>query len=144
MTPVHSRFNTKSCWLLFQWCLLCLPSALTQCLPSSSDKYTQLNSALFSLNGHTGYVLQPEMMREENYDPQHKTEVKFTITVRVRMPSPHHYALLQLTRTVCDVCVCVCVMMQKPAPCHKGLNVGVGFVQLHSMNAFSPFIVPSG
>ncbi|XP_042563294.1 1-phosphatidylinositol 4,5-bisphosphate phosphodiesterase gamma-2-like isoform X2 [Clupea harengus] len=49
----------------------------------TADKYTQLNSALFSLNGHTGYVLQPEMMREENYDPQHKTEVKFTITVRV-------------------------------------------------------------
>ena len=48
------------------------------------------------------------MMREENYDPQHKTEVKFTITVRVRMPSPQHYTLLQLTRTVCDVCVCVC------------------------------------
>ncbi|XP_031419015.1 1-phosphatidylinositol 4,5-bisphosphate phosphodiesterase gamma-2-like [Clupea harengus] len=49
----------------------------------TADKYTQLNSALFSLNGHTGYVLQPKMMREENYDPQHKTEVKFTITVRV-------------------------------------------------------------
>ncbi|KAL2093073.1 hypothetical protein ACEWY4_010385 [Coilia grayii] len=49
----------------------------------TADKYTQLNSALFSLNGHTGYVLQPEMMRDEDYDPQLRTSVKYTITVRV-------------------------------------------------------------
>ncbi|XP_041965312.1 1-phosphatidylinositol 4,5-bisphosphate phosphodiesterase gamma-2 [Alosa sapidissima] len=49
----------------------------------TADKYTQLNSALFSLNGRTGYVLQPEMMREEDYDPQQRTSVKYTITVRV-------------------------------------------------------------
>lgn len=50
----------------------------------SPDKYTQLNSALFSLNGHTGYVLQPEMMRSDTYDPHlEKRKVKFTLTVRV-------------------------------------------------------------
>uniref|UniRef100_A0AAQ6ABH0 Phosphoinositide phospholipase C n=1 Tax=Amphiprion ocellaris TaxID=80972 RepID=A0AAQ6ABH0_AMPOC len=34
----------------------------------TADKYTQLNSALFSLNGCTGYVLQPELMRSDSYD----------------------------------------------------------------------------
>uniref|UniRef100_A0A3B3ZC66 Phosphoinositide phospholipase C n=1 Tax=Periophthalmus magnuspinnatus TaxID=409849 RepID=A0A3B3ZC66_9GOBI len=47
-------------------------------------KYTQLNSALFSLNGQTGYVLQPEIMRCDNYDPhQEKSKVKYYISVRV-------------------------------------------------------------
>ena len=60
-----------------------------------SDKYTQLNSALFSLNGRTGYVLQPEMMRADSYDPQlEKKKVKFSITVKVQLlmtlPLPLH------------------------------------------------------
>uniref|UniRef100_A0A6Q2XQA5 Phosphoinositide phospholipase C n=1 Tax=Esox lucius TaxID=8010 RepID=A0A6Q2XQA5_ESOLU len=59
----------------------------------TADKYTQLNSALFSLNGRTGYVLQPEMMRSDSYDPQiEKKKVKFTLTVRViaarHLPKP--------------------------------------------------------
>lgn len=50
-----------------------------------SDKYTQLNSALFSLNGCTGYVLQPELMRQDNYDPQQeKKSVKYHLDVKVR------------------------------------------------------------
>lgn len=50
-----------------------------------SDKYTQLNSALFSLNGRTGYVLQPELMRQDNYDPQQeKKSVKYHLDVKVR------------------------------------------------------------
>ncbi len=37
----------------------------------------QLNSALFSLNGGTGYVLQPELMRCDSYDPhQEKKNVQ--------------------------------------------------------------------
>lgn len=49
------------------------------------DKYTQLNSALFSLNGGTGYVLQPEVMRSDSFDPlQEKNKVKYIIDVRVR------------------------------------------------------------
>uniref|UniRef100_A0A6Q2WRI6 Phosphoinositide phospholipase C n=1 Tax=Esox lucius TaxID=8010 RepID=A0A6Q2WRI6_ESOLU len=56
----------------------------------TADKYTQLNSALFSLNGRTGYVLQPEMMRSDSYDPQiEKKKVKFTLTVRVRLTARH-------------------------------------------------------
>uniref|UniRef100_A0A4W6EY23 1-phosphatidylinositol 4,5-bisphosphate phosphodiesterase gamma n=1 Tax=Lates calcarifer TaxID=8187 RepID=A0A4W6EY23_LATCA len=41
----------------------------------TADKYTQLNSALFSLNGRTGYVLQPELMRYDTYDPHQEKKV---------------------------------------------------------------------
>uniref|UniRef100_A0A672FDU0 Phosphoinositide phospholipase C n=1 Tax=Salarias fasciatus TaxID=181472 RepID=A0A672FDU0_SALFA len=52
----------------------------------TADKYTQLNSALFSLNARTGYVLQPEFMRSDCYDPQQeKKTVKYSILVRVRL-----------------------------------------------------------
>uniref|UniRef100_A0A3B3TZL6 Phosphoinositide phospholipase C n=1 Tax=Poecilia latipinna TaxID=48699 RepID=A0A3B3TZL6_9TELE len=56
-------------------------------------KYTQLNSALFSLNGNSGYVLQPEMMRSDDYDPhQEKKKVKYSIRVKViaarHLPKP--------------------------------------------------------
>lgn len=50
------------------------------------DKYMQLNHALFSLNGHTGYVLQPESMRNEEYDPmpnESKRKLQMIMTVRV-------------------------------------------------------------
>ncbi|KAM9815426.1 1-phosphatidylinositol 4,5-bisphosphate phosphodiesterase gamma-2 isoform X2 [Syngnathus typhle] len=59
------------------------------CQPRSKDKdrfdkYMQLNHALFSLNGHTGYVLQPELMRSDSYDPhQEKKVVKYSIAIRV-------------------------------------------------------------
>uniref|UniRef100_A0A3Q4HLY3 Phosphoinositide phospholipase C n=1 Tax=Neolamprologus brichardi TaxID=32507 RepID=A0A3Q4HLY3_NEOBR len=57
------------------------------------DKYMQLNNALFSLNGQTGYVLQPEFMRMDSYDPhQDKKEVKYKIVVKVigarHLPKP--------------------------------------------------------
>lgn len=29
----------------------------------------QMNQALFMLNGRSGYVLQPPIMRDENFDP---------------------------------------------------------------------------
>ncbi|XP_059191820.1 1-phosphatidylinositol 4,5-bisphosphate phosphodiesterase gamma-2-like [Centropristis striata] len=59
----------------------------------TADKFTQLNSALFSLNGQTGYVLQPEFMRYDSYDPyQEKKTVTLKIAVRViaarHLPKP--------------------------------------------------------
>ncbi|XP_029009964.1 1-phosphatidylinositol 4,5-bisphosphate phosphodiesterase gamma-2-like [Betta splendens] len=63
------------------WALGCHMVALNF---QTADKYTQLNSALFGLNGCTGYVLQPEFMRSDSYDPnQEKKKVKFSIAVRV-------------------------------------------------------------
>nr|XP_057932323.1 1-phosphatidylinositol 4,5-bisphosphate phosphodiesterase gamma-2 [Doryrhamphus excisus]XP_057932325.1 1-phosphatidylinositol 4,5-bisphosphate phosphodiesterase gamma-2 [Doryrhamphus excisus] len=50
----------------------------------TADKSTQLNHALFSMNGRSGYVLQPELLRSENYDPlQEKKDVKYNIVIRV-------------------------------------------------------------
>lgn len=50
----------------------------------------QLNSALFGLNGCTGYVLQPEFMRLDSYDPyQEKKMVKYVINVKVLQPQTH-------------------------------------------------------
>ncbi|XP_029289098.1 1-phosphatidylinositol 4,5-bisphosphate phosphodiesterase gamma-2 [Cottoperca gobio] len=58
----------------------------------TADKYTQLNSALFSLTGHTGYVLQPELMRYDSYDPHQEKKVKYKIGVTViaarHLPKP--------------------------------------------------------
>uniref|UniRef100_A0A8D0D5B0 Phosphoinositide phospholipase C n=1 Tax=Sander lucioperca TaxID=283035 RepID=A0A8D0D5B0_SANLU len=51
----------------------------------TADKYTQLNGALFSLNGRTGYVLQPELMRYDSYDPYQ--EKKKVIAAR-HLPKP--------------------------------------------------------
>ncbi|XP_056117269.1 1-phosphatidylinositol 4,5-bisphosphate phosphodiesterase gamma-2 isoform X1 [Rhinichthys klamathensis goyatoka] len=72
------------------WMLGCHMVALNF---QTADKYIQLNSALFSLNGGTGYVLQPEMMRRDSYDPhQEKKNVRYTLTIRVigarHLPKP--------------------------------------------------------
>ncbi|KAF7658022.1 hypothetical protein LDENG_00018360 [Lucifuga dentata] len=72
------------------WAVGCHMAALNF---QTADKYTQLNSALFSLNGCTGYVLHPEMMRSDGYDPhQEKKKVKYNIVVRViaarHLPKP--------------------------------------------------------
>lgn len=48
----------------------------------------QLNHALFSLNGRTGYVLQPESMRNEDYDPMpndSKRKLQMIMTLRVNV-----------------------------------------------------------
>ncbi|RXM97686.1 1-phosphatidylinositol 4,5-bisphosphate phosphodiesterase gamma-2 [Acipenser ruthenus] len=48
------------------------------------DKCMQLNHALFSQNGRSGFVLQPELIRSESYDPyQEKNTVDQIITIRV-------------------------------------------------------------
>ncbi|XP_038149889.1 1-phosphatidylinositol 4,5-bisphosphate phosphodiesterase gamma-2 [Cyprinodon tularosa] len=72
------------------WAVGCHMVALNY---QTADRYTQLNSALFSLNGHTGYVLQPEMMRADSYDPhQEKKKVKYNIKLKViaarHLPKP--------------------------------------------------------
>uniref|UniRef100_A0A8D0GW24 1-phosphatidylinositol 4,5-bisphosphate phosphodiesterase gamma n=1 Tax=Sphenodon punctatus TaxID=8508 RepID=A0A8D0GW24_SPHPU len=59
------------------------------------DKYMQVNHALFSLNGKTGYILQPEPMRSEDYDPvpiESKRKLQMILTLRVigarHLPKP--------------------------------------------------------
>ncbi|XP_029377877.1 1-phosphatidylinositol 4,5-bisphosphate phosphodiesterase gamma-2 isoform X3 [Echeneis naucrates] len=71
------------------WAVGCQMVALNY---QTADKYTQLNSALFSLNGCTGYVLQPELMRDDTYDPHQEKRIKYNIVVRViaarHLPKP--------------------------------------------------------
>ncbi|XP_047208932.1 1-phosphatidylinositol 4,5-bisphosphate phosphodiesterase gamma-2 isoform X2 [Girardinichthys multiradiatus] len=72
------------------WAVGCHMVALNY---QTADKYTQLNSALFNLNGRTGYVLQPEMMRSDSYDPhQQKKKVQYNIKIKViaarHLPKP--------------------------------------------------------
>ncbi|XP_013362551.1 PREDICTED: 1-phosphatidylinositol 4,5-bisphosphate phosphodiesterase gamma-2 [Chinchilla lanigera] len=61
----------------------------------TADKYMQMNHALFSLNGRTGYVLQPEIMRTGKYDPmppESQRKIQMTLTIKVlgarHLPKP--------------------------------------------------------
>ncbi|XP_017321040.1 1-phosphatidylinositol 4,5-bisphosphate phosphodiesterase gamma-2 [Ictalurus punctatus] len=79
--PKGQRVDSSNYDPYFLWMCGCQMVALNF---QTVDKFTQLNSALFSLNGGTGYVLQPELMRADSYDPQEEnTTVKFTLSVRV-------------------------------------------------------------
>ncbi|XP_056381806.1 1-phosphatidylinositol 4,5-bisphosphate phosphodiesterase gamma-2 isoform X2 [Hyla sarda] len=48
------------------------------------DRYIQINHAMFSHNGQCGYILQPECMRQDSYDPsvsKRQGQMVLTITV---------------------------------------------------------------
>ncbi|KAK3569788.1 hypothetical protein QTP86_004591 [Hemibagrus guttatus] len=79
--PKGQRVDSSNYDPYFLWMCGCQMVALNF---QTADKFIQLNSALFSLNGGTGYVLQPELMRADTYDPQQeKNTVKVTLSVRV-------------------------------------------------------------
>uniref|UniRef100_A0AAY4CTN7 Phosphoinositide phospholipase C n=1 Tax=Denticeps clupeoides TaxID=299321 RepID=A0AAY4CTN7_9TELE len=42
----------------------------------TADKPMQMNQALFMLNGRSGYVLQPPVMRDDNFDPFDKHSIR--------------------------------------------------------------------
>ncbi|KAL4655315.1 1-phosphatidylinositol 4,5-bisphosphate phosphodiesterase gamma-1-like [Arapaima gigas] len=42
----------------------------------TADKPMQMNQALFMLNGRSGYVLQPAIMRDENFDPYDRNSLR--------------------------------------------------------------------
>ncbi|XP_028665993.1 1-phosphatidylinositol 4,5-bisphosphate phosphodiesterase gamma-2-like [Erpetoichthys calabaricus] len=49
----------------------------------TADKSTQLNNALFRLNGNSGYILQPEVLRSDHYDQSYDKNVKLKIRLKV-------------------------------------------------------------
>uniref|UniRef100_A0A7N9ANE7 1-phosphatidylinositol 4,5-bisphosphate phosphodiesterase gamma n=1 Tax=Mastacembelus armatus TaxID=205130 RepID=A0A7N9ANE7_9TELE len=49
----------------------------------TADKPMQMNQALFMLNGRSGYVLQPPIMRDDNFDPFDKHTLYFNIILIV-------------------------------------------------------------
>uniref|UniRef100_A0A8C2FUS8 Phosphoinositide phospholipase C n=1 Tax=Cyprinus carpio TaxID=7962 RepID=A0A8C2FUS8_CYPCA len=85
--PCSGRVDSSNFDPCPSWRLGCQMVALNF---QTADKFMQLNSALFSLNGGTGYVLKPEWMR----DPTKKKPAKQTIRIRVmaarHLPSPDH------------------------------------------------------
>lgn len=61
----------------------------------------QMNQALFMLNGRSGYVLQPPIMRDDTFDPFDRHTLRgieqVTLVIEVREPDRP------------SVCVCVCL-----------------------------------
>ncbi|MEE6499927.1 hypothetical protein FKM82_003640 [Ascaphus truei] len=48
------------------------------------DRYMQINYSMFSHNGRCGYVLQPECMRQDSYDPSDsKRQLQMILTIKV-------------------------------------------------------------
>ncbi|XP_048385291.1 1-phosphatidylinositol 4,5-bisphosphate phosphodiesterase gamma-1-like isoform X3 [Stegostoma tigrinum] len=56
------------------------------------DKPMQLNQAIFTMNGKSGYVLHPDIMRDENFDPFDKNTLKGVepITVQLQILGARH------------------------------------------------------
>ncbi|KAE8608753.1 hypothetical protein XENTR_v10011595 [Xenopus tropicalis] len=57
------------------------------------DRYMQINNAMFAYNGECGYILQPECMREESYDPSDsRRQLQMIVTIKVlgarHLPKP--------------------------------------------------------
>lgn len=50
-----------------------------------ADKPMQLNQALFMLGGRSGYVLQPDIMRDEMFDPFDKNSLKIVEPITVQL-----------------------------------------------------------
>ncbi|XP_023682944.2 1-phosphatidylinositol 4,5-bisphosphate phosphodiesterase gamma-2 [Paramormyrops kingsleyae] len=56
----------------------------------TADKYMQLNNALFSLNGSTGYVLHPEILRSDSFNPKQQQDKRGKYTIIVRVIAARH------------------------------------------------------
>ncbi|XP_067276341.1 1-phosphatidylinositol 4,5-bisphosphate phosphodiesterase gamma-2 [Pseudorasbora parva] len=56
----------------------------------TSDMFMQMNSALFSLNGGTGYVLKPEWMRVPTKKKTSKQNIRIRVIAARHLPNPDH------------------------------------------------------
>lgn len=61
------------------------PQAQIFSVPMATDKPMQLNQALFMLGGRSGYVLQPDIMRDETFDPFDKNSLKIVEPITVQL-----------------------------------------------------------
>ncbi|XP_053556682.1 1-phosphatidylinositol 4,5-bisphosphate phosphodiesterase gamma-2 [Bombina bombina] len=57
------------------------------------DRYMQINNAMFAYNGRCGYILQPECMRQDFYDPSDsKKQLQMILTIKIigarHLPKP--------------------------------------------------------
>lgn len=55
----------------------------------------QMNQALFMLNGRSGYVLQPSIMRDDNFDPFDRNSLRgvepITLNIEVHLTASHPF-----------------------------------------------------
>ncbi|XP_019724032.1 1-phosphatidylinositol 4,5-bisphosphate phosphodiesterase gamma-1 isoform X3 [Hippocampus comes] len=58
----------------------------------TADKPMQMNQALFMLNGRSGYVLQPPIMRDDNFDPfdRHTVRGLEEVTLQIEVLGARH------------------------------------------------------
>uniref|UniRef100_A0A667ZJ85 1-phosphatidylinositol 4,5-bisphosphate phosphodiesterase gamma n=1 Tax=Myripristis murdjan TaxID=586833 RepID=A0A667ZJ85_9TELE len=58
----------------------------------TADKPMQMNQALFMLNGRSGYVLQPPIMRDDNFDPfdRHTLRGLEPVTLQIEVLGARH------------------------------------------------------
>ena len=64
MSELIKYCSISTVFLLFLTFFSLFPSS-----PLCADKPMQMNQALFMLNGRSGYVLQPPIMRDDTFDP---------------------------------------------------------------------------
>uniref|UniRef100_A0A8C8VG69 Phosphoinositide phospholipase C n=1 Tax=Pelusios castaneus TaxID=367368 RepID=A0A8C8VG69_9SAUR len=57
------------------------------------DKPMQLNQALFMLGGRSGYVLQPDIMRDDLFDPFDKSSLKIVEPITVQLQASERLGL---------------------------------------------------
>ncbi|XP_051727157.1 1-phosphatidylinositol 4,5-bisphosphate phosphodiesterase gamma-2 isoform X3 [Ctenopharyngodon idella] len=69
------------------WKLGCQMAALNF---QTADKFMWLNSALFSLNGGTGYVLKPEWMRDPTKKKPSKQKIRIRVIAARHLPNSEH------------------------------------------------------
>lgn len=78
-------------------------------VPTATDKPMQLNQALFMLGGRSGYVLQPDIMRDETFDPFDKNSLKIVepITVQLQASGQGQQVHLEVVTTNMGACLCL-------------------------------------
>uniref|UniRef100_A0A8C5QGH8 1-phosphatidylinositol 4,5-bisphosphate phosphodiesterase gamma n=1 Tax=Leptobrachium leishanense TaxID=445787 RepID=A0A8C5QGH8_9ANUR len=84
--PKGPRVDSSNYDPLHLWLCGTQMSALNYQTP---DRYTQINHSLFSHNGRCGYILQPECMRQDSYDPSgSRREPQLMVIGARHLPKP--------------------------------------------------------
>ncbi|XDV29019.1 hypothetical protein PO909_032200 [Leuciscus waleckii] len=85
--PSGTRVDSSNFDPCPSWKLGCQMVALNF---QTADKFMQLNSALFSLNGGTGYVLKPEWIRNPTKKKPPKQNIRIRVIAARHLPNPDH------------------------------------------------------
>uniref|UniRef100_A0A8D3EFV0 1-phosphatidylinositol 4,5-bisphosphate phosphodiesterase gamma n=1 Tax=Scophthalmus maximus TaxID=52904 RepID=A0A8D3EFV0_SCOMX len=85
--PKGQRLDSSNYDPLTMW--LC-GSQLVALNFQTADKPMQMNQALFMLNGKSGYVLQPPIMRDDNFDPRNPRSSSSPLKVLGARHLPKH------------------------------------------------------